>query len=408
MAISRPGSLLFALLLVLALAPVAATSQAQGTGRTTQAQGGSRTFPQTGKTVTGKFLQYWDSQGGLAQQGYPISEQIQETSDTDGKIYTVQYFERAVFEWHPENAGKPSEVLLQLLGRFLYSQKYPQGAPGAVPNNEPGSRLFPETGQRLGGLALQYWNSHGGLAQQGFPISNEFTEKSDLDGKSYKVQYFERAVFEYHPENRPPFDILLSQLGTFRYKAKYGTLTRQLTGTGTQKTEPIALKAGLAALQSVRADEGGYYYIDLTDAAGNMLYTIASGTGPRDLSGAVNIPADGMYLLQVQAEGGWTVNISQPKASYSAPPATQRYAGRFDRATPLFSLKAGPAQFQVVSANNKEAFRAVLLNQEGIWLADIANATGPVNVAETLDIPADGVFVIQVQSDGDWTLEIKQ
>ena len=33
---------------------------------------------------------------------------------------------------------------------------------------------------------------------------------SDLDGKSYTVQYFERAVFELHPENQPPFNVLLS------------------------------------------------------------------------------------------------------------------------------------------------------------------------------------------------------
>jgi C-terminal peptidase prc len=35
------------------------------------------------------------------------------------------------------------------------------------------------------------------------------------------VQYFERAVFEYHPENQAPYDVLLSQLGTTRYKALY-------------------------------------------------------------------------------------------------------------------------------------------------------------------------------------------
>jgi hypothetical protein len=27
------------------------------------------------------------------------------------------------------------------------------------------------------------------------------------------VQYFERARFEYHPENQPPYDVLLGLLG---------------------------------------------------------------------------------------------------------------------------------------------------------------------------------------------------
>jgi endonuclease YncB( thermonuclease family) len=167
----------------------------------------------------------------LAQQGFPISSEIQETSPTDGKLYTVQYFERAVFELHPENPA-PNDVLLSLLGNFLYQHKYPGGAPGQTPNTALGSRLFTETGKRVGGVFLDYWNKNGGLAQQGYPISEEFNEKSDLDGKTYLVQYFERAVFEYHPEQQPPFNVLLSQLGTFQYKARYQSGNGSGTGTG--------------------------------------------------------------------------------------------------------------------------------------------------------------------------------
>jgi aldose sugar dehydrogenase len=183
---------------------------------------GSRTFAETGKSVTGIFLTYWDTHGGLAQQGFPISDLMVEISDLNGKTYAVQYFERAVFEYHPENQP-PYDVLLSQLGIFQYEQKYPDGAPGQQANNDAGSMLFPETGKRVGGRFLRYWQEHGGLMQQGFPISDEFTEKSDLDGNAYQVQYFERAVFEYHPENQAPYDVLLSQLGTTRYKEKYGS-----------------------------------------------------------------------------------------------------------------------------------------------------------------------------------------
>jgi hypothetical protein len=179
---------------------------------------GYRTYAETGKSVRGRFLEYWNKNGALAQQGFPISEELQERSDTDGKVYTVQYFERAVFELHPEKQP-PYDVLLSLLGNFEYKRKYPNpiGAPNQQPNTSPGSTLFKETGKRVGGKFLDYWNKNGALAQQGYPISNEFMEKSDLDGKTYRVQYFERAVFELHPENKPPYDVLLSQLGKFRY-----------------------------------------------------------------------------------------------------------------------------------------------------------------------------------------------
>jgi uncharacterized protein YkwD len=44
---------------------------------------------------------------------------MMEKSATDGATYLTQHFERARFEWHPENAGTPYEVLLGLLGAEL-------------------------------------------------------------------------------------------------------------------------------------------------------------------------------------------------------------------------------------------------------------------------------------------------
>lgn len=200
----------------LAVLVLAATAFVPANLNVTHAQGNTRTFQETGHTVSGRFLEYWDSHGGLAQQGFPISEPMQEVSETDGKTYMVQYFERAVFEMHPENQP-PNDVLLSLLGVFMLNQKYASGVPDALGTN---GQLFPETGKHVDEPFLSYWNTHGGLAQQGFPISERFQEKSDLDGKTYEVQYFERAVFELHPENAPPYNVLLSQLGTFRYKQK--------------------------------------------------------------------------------------------------------------------------------------------------------------------------------------------
>ena len=82
-------------------------------------------------------------------------------------------------------------------------------------------QTFSQTGHKVCSRFLTYWQEHGGLPQQGYPLSEEFTETSPLDGKPYTVQYFERAVFEYHPEKQPPYDVLLSQLGTYVGKAKY-------------------------------------------------------------------------------------------------------------------------------------------------------------------------------------------
>jgi len=51
----------------------------------------------------------------------------------------------------------------------------------------------------------------------GLPLSDQFEERS-TDGKTYTVQYFERARFEYHPENIAPYDVLLGLLGKQLYR----------------------------------------------------------------------------------------------------------------------------------------------------------------------------------------------
>lgn len=181
---------------------------------------GSRLFSETGYAVNGIFLDYWNAHGALRQQGFPVSPVIREVSPLDGKPYLMQYFERAVFEYHPENPPA-TQVLLSQLGTFQYRKKYPNGAPGQRPNQDAG-HVFPETGYKIAGSFLQYWQQNGGLAQQGYPISDEFTEVNETDGKTYTVQYFERAVFEWHPENPPPNNVLLSLLGVFRLNQQYG------------------------------------------------------------------------------------------------------------------------------------------------------------------------------------------
>jgi hypothetical protein len=70
----------------------------------------------TGHSLSGPFLQYWETHGGLDLFGYPISEPFAEVNPADGQTYTVQYFERNRFELHPAFAGTPYEVQLGLLG----------------------------------------------------------------------------------------------------------------------------------------------------------------------------------------------------------------------------------------------------------------------------------------------------
>lgn len=181
-----------------------------GAGRTTTRRVAAtsvpdgRFFPETGHNLSGKFKTYWEEHGGLAQFGYPRTIPLREVNPADGRVYLVQYFERNRFEYHPEYAGTPDAVLLGLLGTQLTSAQRERGEEAFMPvsnPNEDGVLYFPQTGHTLRGRFRRYWQEHGGLELYGYPISEEFVETNPENGKDYRVQYFERNRFEYHPEH---------------------------------------------------------------------------------------------------------------------------------------------------------------------------------------------------------------
>ncbi len=169
----------------------------------------SRFFPETGFDVQGSFLTYWNRFGGLPVFGYPITAELEERGAT------VQYFERARFEWRPGSWPERNDILLGLLGVEYAAEK------GTLPafqragaSTSANCTYFSETGHNLCFGFREYWRNHGALPILGYPISEEYTENG------VTVQYFERARFEWHPANDPPWDVLLTHLGRWKLEQR--------------------------------------------------------------------------------------------------------------------------------------------------------------------------------------------
>ncbi len=172
-------------------------------------------FTETDHSVALGFLTHWRKSGGLSILGYPIGDEIGGT----------QNFERQRFEYHPENAGTPYEVLLGRVGvedashRGLDNSPPFQGLPSDTTSDE-NCTFYQQSAHRLCFGFRSYWSSHGlelgdpGISEResialfGYPISEEFTDPDT----GLTVQYFERARFEYHPGNPEPYKVLLGRL----------------------------------------------------------------------------------------------------------------------------------------------------------------------------------------------------
>ncbi len=103
-----------------------------------------RYIPQTQHIIQYGFKEVWETRGDARIFGYPLSEEIDEVLD-DGEWHTVQYFEKARFEYWP-NLPPGQRVLLSLLGRRLAppgggtaptSTPQPQGTPTPQPQGTP-------------------------------------------------------------------------------------------------------------------------------------------------------------------------------------------------------------------------------------------------------------------------------
>ena len=167
------------------------------------AQTDQRCFVETAQCIAGPIRAYWEQRGGLAVFGLPITAQVAER--VEGAPLQVQWFERDRLEIQSDGrvtAGRLGVERLEQLGT-----PWQQG-PGAPAG--PGCTAFPETGHQVCGAFAAYWRAGGGLERFGFPVTGAFV--TELEGRPYTVQYFERRRFELHPEIGPDA-VLLGLLG---------------------------------------------------------------------------------------------------------------------------------------------------------------------------------------------------
>jgi len=208
--------------------PVVAAAPADSAG---QSSADAYPFPITRHRVSGLWLEFVRTHGDVDNLGLPRSEVI--CDPLTGQI--VQYFQRVVLEYHPEQP-----VAYRIQRRLLAENLYPEPADApADPNAAPGPDAFYFAS---GPRGLGHWVSDYAPDGSFVGFKQYFDARGREDSFGYPkeepklrnglwTQRFQAAVFEFHAENVRPglnaagipfrnYSVQLELLGD-EYIAKY-------------------------------------------------------------------------------------------------------------------------------------------------------------------------------------------
>ncbi len=169
---------------------------------------GQRLFPETGHSVAGEFLAFYESVPNPEFiYGFPITDEFTTQPFGDGIDWRVQYFQRARFLLDPSKSPG-QRVIRTPLGSLLHEP----GISLPLATNPAACRFFAppqadSAGHQVCYAFLAFYERHGGVEQFGYPISD-----FELEGDRI-VQYFEYAKMTWHPEMPAGQRVRLADLG---------------------------------------------------------------------------------------------------------------------------------------------------------------------------------------------------
>lgn len=181
------------------------------------------TYLETGFTLSGYLLDFWNRADGIKTLGYPVSDPYVTIDPTTGQQIVMQYTERGRLEQPILADGSYGPPQLGRIGAEYLTKQDPLPAavlPVSDPN-DPNITYFAETRHTLQGVFADYFTASGGLTQNGYPLSEPFIESYTDYTYAVVVQYFERVRMEYHGDPADPLygQITLGRLGAAVYDA---------------------------------------------------------------------------------------------------------------------------------------------------------------------------------------------
>ncbi len=178
-----------------------------------------------------------------------------------------------------------------------------------------------------------------------------------------------------------------------------------VSGSGSYTTNTFPLESGISIF-TTKHSGSDKFVVTLKDQNGHTVDTVANLIGSYDGSRAVAIVSDGDYSLSVQATGAWSIDITQPRPT-NADSVPISLSGTGPVATQFIYLNNGVNTFSV-SHKGMNAFSIDLLDPNGKLVDTVIDEIGPYSGAQSISISQPGIYLLNIDADSSWHLDISQ
>jgi hypothetical protein len=179
-------------------------------------------------------------------------------------------------------------------------------------------------------------------------------------------------------------------------------------GHGKSVSPKFSLQQGLSVFRVTHNGKANFA-IWLMDDQGSRIDLLVNTIGSYDARKAEGITKAGTYIMDVEADGNWTVTVEQPRPS-DAPGLPQTFTGTGRTVSPFFSLPSGLITVDM-SHNGKANFAIWLMDKDGQQEDLLVNTIGQFQGSKALGVgqllgPSTGVHLLDIEADGAWTVSI--
>ena len=178
----------------------------------------------------------------------------------------------------------------------------------------------------------------------------------------------------------------------------------ELSGKGDQASSKFQLQSGLSTWK-ITHDGTSNVQISLLNSEGKYIDMPLNEIGRYSGKQIVRIGKPGEYLLNVKADGKWTVTIDQPRPS-TAPAKPLTASGKGTNITPFVTLPKGLCVFKM-NHRGDGVFRVKLFNAEGRLIDQIVGVIGAYEGSKAFTIDEEGIYIIGVSANGDWSVNVE-